>query len=323
MPDLSLAVCACTYKRPEGLSALLAGLAAQTFNGSSVRLGVRPQLQVIIVDNEGSDEVRAICAGFSSGARQVAYIFEPRRGIPFARNACLDHLPADCDFFAFVDDDEVPKEDWLTQLLIAQAETDADAIAGRVVPIFANDTPDWIASGSFFGAPRRSYDLDLPKVDDFQVLDRAATNNVLVRAAAVRRFNLRFDTAFAFSGGSDTMFFRKFHEQGGRIVYSQRAVVFDHIPASRANVRYMFRERFRIANINTLIERNLGTAPPRPAVKLVLDGIRHIGFGFRRIFKTMLSKKRPIDRFAVGAFQMAHGLGIIAAAFGVRYQHYK
>ena len=324
MPELAVAVCACTYKRPEGLRALLAGVAALTFHDTAARLGAWPRLMVVIADNEGSEGARAICAGFHHPETMpIVYVHEPRRGIPFARNACLDHLPPNCDVFAFVDDDEVPAPDWLDQLLSAQAKTGADVVAGRVMPVFENGTPDWIAAGGFFGAPRRSYDLDMPRLDDLQELDRAATNNVLVRAVAVQGAGLRFDTTgFALSGGSDTLFFRTLRERGCLIVFARRAVVYDHIPASRANLRYMVRERFRIANINTIIDAVVA-GRQRPQADRALDGAKHLGLALRRIAKTAVSKKRSKDRYAVGVFQMAHGLGIIAAALGFRYQHYK
>lgn len=317
-PQTLVAVCACTFKRPEGLKALLEGLERQTYTAAP-----RPDLRVVIADNEGSDVARALCADFERrSGTSLTYVHEPEPGIPYARNACLDNLPPNCDFFAFIDDDEVPKEDWLDQLLLAQRLADADAVAGRVIPVFAEGAPEWIVEGGFFGAPRRSFGLDMPKVEDLQALDRAATNNVLVRAAAVRRLRLHFDTTFAFSGGSDTLFFCTLHKNGGRIVFADRAVVYDHIPASRAALPYMLRDRFRVANNNVLIDA-LIEGRGRPAPMRAFHGVKHMGLGVRRAIKTALSRKRAADRFAVAAFHMAYGLGVVTAALGYRHQHYK
>ena len=51
-PDVT--VCACTYRRPEGLRALLDGLAAQRFGAISP-----PRIEAVIVDNEGNAAARA------------------------------------------------------------------------------------------------------------------------------------------------------------------------------------------------------------------------------------------------------------------------
>lgn len=317
-PETLVAVCACTFKRPEGLKALLEGLERQTYTALPP-----PDLRVVIADHEGSQLARALCADFERrSGTSLTYVHQPEPGIPYARNACLDSLPPNCEFFAFIDDDEVPKEDWLDQLLLAQRLADADAVAGRVIPVFTKGTPAWIADGGFFGSPRRSFGLDMPKVEDLQPLDRAATNNVLVRAAMARRLSLRFDTGFAFSGGEDTAFFRILHKNGGRIVFADRAVVYDQIPASRATLKYMLRDRFRIANNNVLIDA-LIEGRRRPAPTRALHGVKHVGLALRRAVKTMLSRKRAADRFAVAAFHAAYGLGVIAAAFGYRHQHYK
>lgn len=319
----SVAVCACTYKRPAGLSALLEGLGKLTFEYARKVSGSAPRIAVVIADNEGSAAIRELCTQFQERAgTPLTYVYEPKRGIPHARNACLSHVPEACDFICFIDDDEVPEEDWLDQLLLAQEKASADVVSGKVVPVFAEGTPAWIEDGGFFGSPRRWFELDLPKRIDLQVLDYAASNNVLVRASAVRGLGLRFDTAFTFSGGSDALFFRALHKAGCRIVFAERAIVYDHVPSSRATLRYMCRERFRVGNNNVLIDA-LIEGRSRPTPPRALHGAKHVGLGLRRLAKTLLSSKRSKDRFAVGAFHMAYGFGVIAGALGFRYQHYK
>ena len=140
MAEPYVTICACTYRRPEGLSALLGGLAAQRFAAVP-----RPRFDVVIVDNEGSSEAAAICAkaGPTTGLA-VRYVQEPRRGISYARNTCLDHVARDAEFFAMIDDDEVPELDWLEQLLCAQARAGADVVRGAVVPVFPESAPAWI-----------------------------------------------------------------------------------------------------------------------------------------------------------------------------------
>jgi glycosyltransferase involved in cell wall biosynthesis len=317
-PPTLVAVCACTFRRPEGLKALLEGLERQTY-----REVPPPDLRVVVADNEGSELARALCADFEKrSGTSLTYVHEPEPGIPYARNACLDNIPEACDFFAFIDDDEVPKEDWLDQLLLAQRRADADAVAGRVVPVFEEGAPGWIVAGEFFGAPRRTTGLDVPEVEDLQQLDRAATNNVLVRVAAVHRLGLRFESDCAFSGGEDTLFFCTLHKNGGRIVFAGRAVVYDYVPASRATLPYMLRDRFRVANNNVLIDA-LVEGRGRPGRTRAFEGLKHVGLGVRRAIKTALSRKRAADRFAVAAFHIAHGLGVFTAALGYRHQHYK
>lgn len=266
--------------------------------------------------------MRGICANFLKAQEwPLTYVYEPQRGISFARNAALNHLPSGCDLVAMLDDDEVPAPDWLDQLLLAQAVTGADVVQGKVVPVFEPETPCWITSGGFFGRPRRSHSLDLATVTDLQEGTCAGTNNVLVRTAAIEELNLSFDPDFALSGGEDTVFFRKLADNGKRIVSAANAQVYEYIPPERANFRYMMVERFRIGNTNVYVERQRREAA---AMRNPLrSGVNHVACGLRRLLKTLIGSKKEKVRFALGAFQIAHGLGMITGALGYRHQHYK
>ncbi len=109
-----LAVCALTYRRPEGLARLLDGLAGLAFSGEP------PELRIIIVDNDPDRSARAFC---DERARSfpwpLEYRHEPTPGIAPARNAALEAARG-ADWIAFIDDDEVPEQAWLDSLIQAQ-----------------------------------------------------------------------------------------------------------------------------------------------------------------------------------------------------------
>ena len=52
-----ISVCVSTYQRPEGLKRLLDGLNQLTFSKCET-----PKLEVIVVDNDSSEEARAVCS---------------------------------------------------------------------------------------------------------------------------------------------------------------------------------------------------------------------------------------------------------------------
>lgn len=320
-----VAICACTYKRPEGLRKLLAGLARQTFAGLEEADGRAPDMVIVIADNEGSEAARTVCAKFSlqHPDTPLTYVHEEKRGISHARNACLDHVPVDADFVAMLDDDEIPVPGWLDNLLLAQRATNADVILGRVLPFFAEGTPAWIAGGAFFGMPRRSYELDLREMDDLSRLTWAGTRNVLIRTAATRDPALRFDPSHALSGGEDTAFFAQMRNNGCQIVYSKHGAAYEYCPPERATFAYLAAERFRLGNVNTLLAVDAAGQAARSRSSAAADGLSHLGSGFRRLLTTLFAGRWSKDRFATGAFRIAYGLGMIAGAFGYRYQHYK
>jgi glycosyltransferase involved in cell wall biosynthesis len=320
-----VAICACTYKRPEGLRKLLNGLAKQIFAGLEEADGRGPGMAIVIADNEGSEAARNVCTEFRLQRSDVplTYTHEEKRGISHARNACLDHVPVGADFIAMLDDDEIPNPDWLDNLLLAQRATNADIVVGCVMPIFDEGTPAWIAGGDFFGRPKRTYELDARDYDDLTRLTWSGSGNVLIRAAAVRDLALRFDPVHALSGGEDTAFFAQMRKNGCEIVYSKHAVAYEYCPPERATFAYLAAERFRMANVNTLLAVEDAGRRARRRLAAGSTGLTHLGSGFRRVLTTLVAGRWSKDRFATGAFRIAYGLGMIAGAFGYRYQHYR
>jgi glycosyltransferase involved in cell wall biosynthesis len=318
---LQVCVCACTFRRPKGLAKMLEGIARQTFSTMP-----RPILHVVIADNECSDRTREICSSFEARHRiPVTYVSEPRRGISFARNACLDNIPDGFDFFASIDDDEIPEPDWLERLLEAQAATGADVVQGAVYPIFAEGTPNWLVEGQYFGRPRRAWIGTISKMEEHQELKQAGTGNALVRAASISSPPRRFDPELALTGGEDTMFFRSLQATGGRIVFAPRARVGEYIPPERATPWYRLKIEFRIGN-------NPLPAPVDPKrrrlSKRLLKRWRDSGpnkmlSGVRYLIAGGLSGDMTNDRLMIAGLRIAFGLGQCARAVGLTYRPYQ
>lgn len=66
--------------------------------------------EVIVVDNDSNDNTKDVVLSFA-GLLNIKYIFEPVRGIPYARNTGIKN--ASGDIIAFIDDDCVADENWL------------------------------------------------------------------------------------------------------------------------------------------------------------------------------------------------------------------
>ncbi|MDZ3835929.1 MAG: glycosyltransferase family 2 protein [Rhodospirillales bacterium] len=316
-----VAICACTYRRPEGLAALLAGLARQRFAAER-----KPALHVVIADNEGSGEVRRICERFRGETGiPLTYVHEPQRGISFARNACLDNLPPDCEVFAFIDDDEVPDPDWVDRLLEAQRRTGADVVQGPVVPVFQPGAPRWLVEGGFLGWPRRNWRGTRPELVEDQDLPEAYTNNVLVRRAAIAGvgLRLRFDPGFALAGGGDSHFFQALHAAGSRIVYAPRAIVRESVPAERATLWYRMRLEYRIAisPLKAKARASNGTAPRRLRRLWRDSGMGKLASGIGVLLRSAASL--DADQAVVGCLRLAYGAGQFARTLGLSYHIYR
>jgi succinoglycan biosynthesis protein ExoM len=314
-----VAVCACTCRRADGLRALLEGLGEQRFTRMPA-----PAILVFVADNEGSREAATICADAAEmhGLR-LHYLVEPRRGISYARNRCLDSVPADVESIAMIDDDERPDPDWLEELLLVQRETGADVVQGRVYPEFSAASPDWIRRGDFFGYPTPASPFRPQIWTDRQDLPSAATNNVLVRTAAINALALRFDLRLALAGGEDALFFRMLKAAGQRIVYAAEAVVHEEVPADRARLGYLLRRAYR--NGSKRLAAKLWRKPGarRIRLRLAARALKQALDAFLWLIAQVLRGRTDAALLAHGLIEIAAAAGTLAACAGLRYEHYR
>ena len=70
----------------------------------------RPPDEVIVVDNNSTDDTRKICEDMRN-VLPLTYVFEGRKGASFARNAGI--RKATGDIICFIDDDCIADERWL------------------------------------------------------------------------------------------------------------------------------------------------------------------------------------------------------------------
>jgi len=305
-----VAVCVITYQRPEGLRRLLEGLAGLTFHKTG-----SPDLRIAVVDNDAAGSARALCGKFAWGFPwPLTYRVEPRRGIPFARNASVA-AAGDADFLVFVDDDEVPEPGWMEELLRVQRATGADVVAGPALPYFDGAVPDWVVRSKFF--ERARFATGAAVAPAF-----VATNNVLVRRGVLEEIaqgGQVFDERYAMSGGSDTNLFMRVHRAGHRMVWADGAVARDRIPASRARASWILQRAYRFGNTLALCERDLDPSARTRFVRIV-KGCGHVVQGLLFLPLAVLGRHA-----LVGALRrVCRGAGMLSGTLlGLRYQEYR
>ena len=302
---VKIAVCVITCFRPDGLRRLLQGVAAQKFTKNPP-----PELQLMIVDNDAEGSARSICEDFSANHDlQLKYEIEKQRGIPFARNHSVDMVPEDVDFIAIMDDDEVPAENWLDELMAAQQEFEADILTGPVAPHFMEQPADWLVS--FFGSGNLINGQNLKDNYGF-----AYTSNLFAKSELFQ--NIRFDEQFRSNGADDTHLFMQVHDKGYKAVWADKALVTEWLPGSRTNYKWLWQRAYRRGNGFAFCElvqsRTIGTRIQRFAkgiFRLVQGGLTTIlSFGRRAVFVR-------------GVQTACLGLGMITGSFGSEYQEYQ
>jgi len=299
-----VSICIATYKRPRALERLLRSLHELTFDGEP------PLVDVVVVDNDPVGSARPACDAVrrEHACRwPIAYLTEERRGISYARNAALSHAAEDADYVAFLDDDETPRARWLAELLHTRERYRADVVAGAVVPRFEVDPPKWVLKGRFFERRRHPTGTHI---------DRAATNNVLLRSALNHVDDFWFDERYALTGGEDTHFFRRIHLAGKRMIWCDEAEVDDWIPPDRVDPAWICRRQYRIGTTEARIRSEL--EPGSEARTRTIGYARLIVHMTLFVLLGWLGRSKRVQHKRLAMY----GMGLLDGLRGVREEAY-
>ena len=123
-----------TYNRCDVLPRALECFASQQAPGLD--------FEVIVVDNNSTDETKAVIESFAARDKRIHYLFEPRQGLSHARNRGIGVARA--EMVAFTDDDVEVATDWIAQMHRAMCRyAEADFVGGRVLPALNEPLPPW------------------------------------------------------------------------------------------------------------------------------------------------------------------------------------
>jgi len=124
-----------TYNRADRLPFALDALLAQSQGAA---------YEVIVVDNNSTDSTRAVIDhAIARSDGRVRYLFEPRQGLSYGRNAGI--AAARSPIIAFSDDDVRVAPDWIAQLKRTfDAHPEFDYVGGRVLPRWLAPPPRWL-----------------------------------------------------------------------------------------------------------------------------------------------------------------------------------
>jgi glycosyltransferase involved in cell wall biosynthesis len=307
---VTLTVVILTFQRPAELVRALPLIVAhvEALNASD-DLGVTAS--ILVVDNDAAGSARD--AVTSLGSSFVEYVIEPEPGIAAARNRGLDGA-ADRDLLVFIDDDESPRDGWLSSLVRTWRKFPATAVMGRVISVFADEPEPWIAAGNFFWRP------SMPSGTPVRIV---AAGNLLLDLHQVRRYGLRFDNRFGLTGGEDTLFSRQLITAGGRMVWCDESEATDFVPPERVTRTWVLARSRRNGNTTTAIDLYLaGSAGRKFAIRLraLAGGAARVVSGIGRWASGLAT--RSLRHQARGLRLANRGVGMIAAATGTVYEEY-
>jgi len=152
----------------------------------------------------------------------------PHNNIATGRNIVLSNRSY--RLLAFIDDDEIPTDRWLIELTKVLLMHKCAVVTAPVHPKFPENTPRWLK------------ELDLHNTvgkKDGDELRFTGTGNVLMDTAKIN--NISFNESYGKSGGSDTVFFLQITDDNQRILWAEKASLYETIPVERASLKYFLK----------------------------------------------------------------------------------
>ena len=100
--------------------------------------------EVVVVDNNSTDGTRATIESLiARGSDRLRYVFEPRQGVSYGRNAGI--AVATAPIIAFFDDDVRVNRDWIRTLKRALDDhPEVEYVGGKVLPVWETPPATWL-----------------------------------------------------------------------------------------------------------------------------------------------------------------------------------
>lgn len=291
-----IGVCVCTYKRPQLLAQLLDKLGRQRTEGKFF-------FSLHVVDNDllKSGEGPVVEYARRSAVR-VTYDNEPVQNIALARNRAV--RAAKGNLLAFLDDDELPVDDWLLQLYQALRRSGAAGVLGPVRPHFPPDAPAWLAKSGLCERPSYASGTVLNYL-------QTRTGNALIDRRIIREEDVPFPPERGRTGGEDIAFFRTMMDRGHAFIWCQEASVHEIVLPERFRRAFYIQKSLRIGGLSGAKLRESGAGR---WLVLFKSGCAAAGHGFLSVAGLLLGQHvfmRNATKTVYHVGRMAGGVGFV------------
>jgi glycosyltransferase involved in cell wall biosynthesis len=309
-PRTRVAVAVATRRRPDGLARLLDSLSRLNRPEGTV-------VEVVVVENDDPHE-----RPLPPCALPARRVFEPRQGIPIARNRAIDEAAPSADWIVFLDDDETVEPSIVARLLAAARATSSPIATGPALPRFEPGSAAWAARSGAYEPVRHAHLARVPY---------AFTNNVLFDARIVRVEGApRLDERMLHTGGSDREFFARLAGEGHAIVWADDAVAYEWYPPARATYRWLFQRSLRLGTVAPATESMFvasagseGASRRLPPGKRLVLCWRAARFAARAVVRTVRTIADPPSALALASWDLGRSAGLVLAALGFAYEEYR
>jgi succinoglycan biosynthesis protein ExoM len=302
-PRVALAIC--TYNRPAELSQLIR--TAHGFMHHEIESG---RFHFVVNDDSKDGNGRPVIDRLRTdlGCR-IDYSNTASGSISTARNTVIEAAALDTDFFVCIDDDCLPEDGWIGQLVRVAEVTESHIVIGHRQFVAPTNAAQWLRDEPFLDENELYEDMSEP--------EHGNVANMLIRSEWLRSSGVRFRSELGVLGGEDMAFLTDAKAAGAQLRFAAHSVVNEPYGANRVSLRYHLWRQMWLGNNEAAIHRNTsGMSRPR----LALRGARRIARGVAHP-GARLARRQPAQ-WRWGLATVLRGVGLIAGTVGVNLRHH-
>jgi len=226
-----LSVIVCSFNREDLLPGCLDSLAQQALNKSDY--------EVIIIDNNSSDNTCKIAKQYAGENTNFHYYFEPEQGLSFARNLGLKKSRA--NYVGFIDDDARAPEHWLEEACKIAKDMKPDIFGGPVYSSHYDSKANWF---------KNEYGVrgEMGKTGWIEEGFIVGTN-IFFKKTLLKKYG-GFDTDLGMKANEigyheETKIVKRALEEKRKIFYSKELAVNDFIPDFKMSLAFYILSKYR------------------------------------------------------------------------------
>ena len=235
---------------------------------------------------------------------KINFVRENKKGIPSVRNKSLKLIKKKKNIWCvgLIDDDCFIHRDWLNEMIKVYNITKADIITGPQIPINKN-----------------VYEHILQRKEShLSKIKWAATNNVFFNSKIIKKIDINFSNSLNEIGGSDQLFFLQLFKKGFKIIWNDKAKVFEKRNISGSNLDWFIKRNLRFG-ISTKI---IYTKSYGLFTGLFMTFFKIFYEVLISIFYLLISFYKPKINFLKSIMHLARFCGIIIGLLGFRLNKY-
>lgn len=231
---MDITVILCTWNRAKMLAIALA----------SIEACVAPpeiQWEVLVVDNNSSDDTRAVCDSFVQRyPGRFRYLFEGQQGKSYALNAGVQNAKG--RIIAFTDDDLTVDAHWIEALYDVFEKQNCAGVGGKIVPVWTCKQPAWLdfngpyAHTAFGGIVRFDHGSEISELSTAPIgANMAYRRDILDKYGPFRSDLCRVGNLL---GGEDSEYGRRLLKAKERLLFLPTAIVYHPVEKQRTERKY-------------------------------------------------------------------------------------